>query len=144
MKELQSETYIEQVEDGFEYKGHVHFGELYKFEYKLKCNQNLGKLDELAINNLEDATKQIHINIKNSKGELISQWASLFPLFQGMILPLAIEFYEDPRTRLANSPESREMDRMLENFGGSKRFGKFSHILFDADKLESLLAPHRI
>jgi hypothetical protein len=60
----------------------------------------------------------------------------------GLIFPLAAEFYENPQTRHANSPEYRATIRPLEVFGASVGVGMTTKKSFDGDKLEPILARY--
>jgi hypothetical protein len=142
MRELKTEIHIEQVIDGIEYKGHVHFGDSYKFQYKLRCDQSIGVLDKLAVDDLEVAKRQMHIDLKDSGGRAVAIPEDLVPLFQGLILPLAAEFYANPQTRHANSYESRSLDAQLAVFGASRSVGMTTSCRFDGDQLEPVLAKY--
>ena len=142
MRELPTEIYIEQVRDGIEYKGHVHFGDSYKFRYELRCDQSIEELDKLAVDDLEAAKRQMHIALKDSEGRPVAIPEELAPLFQGLILPLAAEFYANPQTRSANSYESKALDARLVMYGASKSIGMTKKTGFDGDQLEPVLARH--
>ena len=113
MRPLKTEVYIEQVEDGFEYKGRIHFGDGWKFEYRLECDKELDYLDKLAEDDLEAAKSQIHITLtKENDDNVLSIPDDLLPLFEAIVIPLALDFYRNPQTRSANSPETKLMEQM--------------------------------
>lgn len=144
MKRLNAKIYLEQVVDGIKYKGDISFGDTYKINYELECEQNISKLDKLAEKDLEAAKNQMHIKIKDYKNQEVIISEDLFPLFQALIIPFANDFYQSPLTRGLNSPKSKSLDKALEAYGGSRNLGAFQTQVFDGDILEPLLIKNFI
>jgi len=103
MRTLETTLYIEQIEDGTEYEGNISFGDNYKMKYILKCDQNIGKLDELAVNDLEAAIEQMHLSFRNSDNRKMEIPGESLRLVQTLILPFALAFYKNLLVKGANS-----------------------------------------
>jgi len=142
MRELSTEVHIEQVRDGTEYKGHIHFGDSYKFQYELRCDQNVGALDELIKKDSKAAISQVHINLKNSESQAVPIPEEIEFLFRGLIMSLATEFYANPRTRDSNSDRTKLLAKHLADFGASMSIGMTQNHTLDGDRFEPILVKY--
>jgi hypothetical protein len=142
MNRLGVEVRVAQVNDGIEYCGHVHFGGSHRFKYELRCDRNIGELDELAGEDLEAAKREMHITLKDDEGREVPIPEELVPLFEGLILPYALEFYTAPETRRYNSPESRDLDQQIAVYGATRKISVTRRASFDRDTLGPILERH--
>lgn len=140
-----SEVYIGQIQDGFKYKGYVHFGNRWRFQYELICDKNIGELDKLAVNDLEAATAQMHLSIKDEEENSMKIPDELVPLFNGLVLPMAINFYNNSQTKHANATyvAGGTGSSRLKSFGASAHIGMTdTGHSFERSKLEPVLEKH--
>ena len=140
---INAEVKVTQVKDGRKYKGYVHFGENWKFEYNLECDRDLGELNELANTDLDAAKRQLHLKVKRDDHPITIP-EEIIGVFEALIYPLAAEFHSNSQTRGANetyvaggngSPE-------LKAYGASVEIGMTKKFPFEGNKLELLLQEH--
>jgi hypothetical protein len=99
---LNGKVNIKQIENGIKYEGDISFENNYKIKYGLSCDQNIGEIDKLAINDLEAALGQMHLSFKNLEDNKIEIPSESLLLFQQLVLPLALTFYENSLVKGAN------------------------------------------
>ena len=92
---------VTQVEDGMKYKGNISFDEQ-SFTYNLRFAIHLEKLDDLAKSNPEEVPSQIHLDVKNAEGNLVSLDEQARGLFLTTTLAFTADFYNNPQTRDSN------------------------------------------
>jgi hypothetical protein len=107
------ETYIEQVVDGTQYKGHILIGKA-KLDYKLTFAVPIPQLDDMPEIEGPDAVRRIFQITLKRDGNAIELTSEEYSLFFQMIVEFAVDFYNNPQTRSSN--EGR-MGEMLKSMG---------------------------
>ena len=140
---INAEVKVTQVKDGRKYKGYVHFGENWKFEYNLECDRDLGELNKLANTDLDAAKRQLHLEVKRDD-QLITIPEEMVAVFEALIYPLAAEFHENSQTRGANETYAAGGTGSpgLKAYGASVEIGMTTKVPFEGNKLELLLQEH--
>ena len=132
-----SEVYIEQLKDGIEYNGHIYFGEKWRFNYNLICEQHITELVKQAENDLQGALGQMNIKLSSLEGKSIKPTKKIEPLFKAIICPFAVEFQVNGQTRGANETyvAGGTGSQALKMWGASASIGMSKNMYFDFNKL---------
>jgi len=91
-------AYVEQVIDGMEYQGSISFDD-HVFNYQLSFGVPIGELDEIAEEDPAQVLRQIHVAVKDDRGNAMPLDEQEEQLFITIAGGLAAEFYHDPQTR---------------------------------------------
>ena len=99
---MRCETYVEQVQNGIEYKGHMDLDGV-KFTYTMKFGVHIDRLDDLAGGDPQEVLKQIGLEVRDPEGNPVSlEDEQAKGLFYGTLLPFVVDFYNNPQTRDSN------------------------------------------
>lgn len=101
-REVEVIRYIEQVVVGSHYKGYLALGGT-KLEYEIRFAVLISKLDDITpIPEPEEMANICQITVKK-KEESIELTIDEYILFFMLIASFAVEFYNDPKTRILDS-----------------------------------------
>ncbi len=109
-RKISIEQYVEQVQDGVRYKGHVKVAGT-SFDYELVFGFPINQLDSLPLTK-DDSEVQRLFQITVKRGNTIVELTNEeYKFFFSVIVEFVLSFYDNPQTRDSNNGMRGEMLR---------------------------------
>ena len=143
-EQITADVYVEQVREGWEYKGHVDFHGVVKFDYHFVLPSEMEIFDRDLVKDAHVALNRVRLNVTNAKGiDITQRIGDGKMLFFSATIPLAMDLYDNPQSKSANQTyvAGGTGCLMLKDYGASAKIGMSRKLKFKRTlKLEELFA----
>lgn len=130
---IEAEVYVEQIRDGWQYKGHIDFQGVCKLTYEFLLPSKFEEFDKEAEQDSDSALQRVNLRVRNQRDVDVTQkLGDGRNLVCSLTIPLAYDLYNSPQTKDANKTylAGGTGNHMLKDFGARASIGLEKKVSF--------------